>query len=90
MHILKKDVNQDRLEENVSKRKEEEEETTDRRREEDDRMKQIIKEHEEGMARDRQKIRELEQEMRRIKSAEDKEGKIDFFSHLEASAGGNG
>ena len=59
-HILKKDVNQGRLEENVSKRKEKEEETIKRRGEEDERMKQIIKEHEEGMARNQQKIRELE------------------------------
>ena len=39
MHIRKKDVNQDRLEENVSEQKDKEEETIDRRRKESDRMR---------------------------------------------------
>ena len=86
-HILKKDVNQGRLEENVSERKEKEEETIKRRGEEDERMRQIIKEQEEGIARNRQKIRELEQKIRRLKSAEGKEGKIDFFPTWKPAQG---
>ena len=38
MHIQEKEVNQDRLESNVSEQKEKEEETINRRREESDRM----------------------------------------------------
>ena len=79
MHTRKKEVNQDRLEENLSEQKDKEEETINRRREESDRMRQIIKEHEEGMARDLQRIKELEQEVRRRKSAREEEEKIDFF-----------
>ena len=51
VQIQEKDVIQDRLEENVKQRKDKEEEIIGRRRKEDDRMRQIIKEHEEGMAR---------------------------------------
>ena len=79
MHIQEKEVNQDRLEANVSEQKDKEEETINRRREESNRMRQMIKEHEEGMARDLQRIKELEQEVRRRKSAREEEEKIDFF-----------
>ena len=52
-----------------------------RRREENDRMREIIKEHEEGMARSRQRIHDLEQETRRLKSAKEKEEKSIFSPH---------
>ena len=51
VRIQEKEVDQDRLEENVNQRKDKEEEIIGRRREEDERMRQVIKEHEEGMAR---------------------------------------
>ena len=87
MHIQEKEVNQDRLEANVSEQKDKEEETIDRRREESDRMQQMIKEHEEGMARDLQRIKELEQEVRRRKSAREEEEKIDFFPAWKPAQG---
>ena len=65
MHTQKKEVNQERLEESVSEQKDKEEETLNRRREESNRMRQIIKEHKKGMARDLQRIQKLEQEVRR-------------------------
>ena len=47
----------------------------------DERMRQIIKKHEEEVARSRQRIQELEQEGRRLKDVKEKEGRIDFFPH---------
>ena len=73
-----KDVDQDRLEENMSEQKDKEEEIISRRREEDNR---IIKKHEEEMARKQQRIQELEQETRRLKSAKEKRKKSIFFPH---------
>ena len=81
VRIQEKEVDQDSLEENVNQRKDKEVEIIGRRREEDKRMRQIIKEHEEGMARIRQRIQELEQEERRLKNVKEKEGRIDFFPH---------
>ena len=84
VQIQEKEVDQDRLEENLNQQKDKEEEIIGIRRKEDDRMRQIIKEQEEGMARSRQRIHELEQEERRLKDAKEKS----IFSHMEASAGG--
>ena len=67
-------------------RKNIEEET--RKREEDEKMRWIIKEHEEGMAKLQLRIQELEREERRLKEGKEEEEKIVFFSNLEASAGG--
>ena len=57
------------------------------RREEDEKMRQIVKEHEEGMARLRQRIRKLEQEERRLKDVQEKEGRIDFFPTWKPAQG---
>ena len=56
VQIQEKDVDQDRLEENVSEQKDKEEEIISRRRKEDNRMRQIFKDHKEEMARKRQRI----------------------------------
>ena len=50
-------------------------------------MRQIIKEHEEGLARNLQRIQELEQEVRSKKSAREEEEKIDFFPAWKPAQG---
>ena len=57
----------------MNQQKDKEEEIIGRRRKEDDKMRQIVKEHKEGMARIQQGIHELEQEERRLKDVKEKE-----------------